>query len=191
MNLIKSDEGMKEVTIDVFDNHVYFYSDVSETSVLDLVKKLREVDNRLRSESATREVEHRTPIWLHIQSGGGMLFAGFSAADQIARITTPIYSIVEGFAASAATLVSLSCQKRYIQPNAFMMIHQLTGFAWGKYEEVQDTVKLMDMAMERIIKFYVEKTGMKRKEVQKLLKRDSWFDAEGCIERGLVDEILK
>jgi ATP-dependent protease ClpP protease subunit len=132
----------------------------------------------------------RTPIWLHVHSGGGDLFAGLSMADQLRQIDTPIYSIVEGYCASAATLISMSCSKRFIQPSAFVLIHQLSAISWGTYEQLRDDMHMYDMAMEKLVEFYKQNTKLKRKQIKEMLKRDSWFQASECLQHGLADELL-
>ena len=110
------------MTVETIDNHVYFYAGVDSDRCLALVRSLRELDNRLRTERETRQVPPEipaTPIWLHINSPGGDLFAGLAAADQIPRIETPIYSVIEGMCASAATLISLACQRRFISQQLY------------------------------------------------------------------------
>jgi ATP-dependent Clp protease protease subunit len=134
--------------------------------------------------------DYFTPIWLHIQSPGGDLFAGLALADQLSRVKSPIHSIVEGFAASAATLVSMSCSKRFIQPSAFILMHQLGGANFGAYDELQDKMHLLDMMMEVVTEFYVNKTGLEKEVIKNILSRDSWFSAKESLELGLVDEIL-
>ena len=130
------------------------------------------------------------PIWLHIQSGGGSLFTGLNIADQLKTIQTPIYSIVEGYCASAATLISMSCQRRYITPSAFMLIHQLSTWTHGTYEQLQDDMHVNDMLMGRLYEFYEAKTKLKVKDLKAFMRRDSWFNAQECVAKGLVDEIL-
>lgn len=190
-----ADNGTKSaLTVEQIDNHIYFYTEVDCDRSLALIRKIQETDHNLRVESTSRWLadDHRpTPIWLHVQSPGGSLPAAFSVADQIQIIKTPIFSIVEGYCASGATLITLACERRYILPNAFMLIHQLTAMMRGKYEEFKDEMALLDMSMERLIEFYTTRTKMEEAEVRELLMRDSWFSAAQCVERGLVDEIFK
>lgn len=181
-----------KLTVETFDNHIYFYSDVDSDRCLALMKQLREVDLRLRNERVSREIpdgENHIPIWLHINSGGGYLFDALATADQIKNIQTPIFSIVEGLCASAATLLSLSCKKRYITKNSFMLIHQFTSVKWGTYEQFVDEMNLQEMLMENLIRFYQEMTKFNAKSLKEILKRDSWYNASQCLESGLVDEI--
>src|SRR5690606_1568607 len=101
--------------------------------------------------------------------------------DQLKRVKTPIYAIVEGVCASAATLIALSCDKRYILPNSFMLVHQLSTFIWGTHEEFKDEMLLQEKAMERLTKFYVEHSKLNEDEIREMLKRDFWMDAETSI----------
>lgn len=181
------------MTVETFDNHIYFYADVDTDRCLDLIRRVRDVDNELRRQSASRMLPDNfpsIPIWLHIQSNGGEVFTGLNIADQLDKITSPIYSIVEGVCASAATLISLACSKRYILPSSFMLIHEVSSHHWGKYSEFEDEKHILDMLMSRLIEFYSAHTKMSPSKVKKILGRDSWFSAHECIEMGLVDEII-
>src|SRR5574341_1450733 len=75
-----------KLTVERHNNHIYFYADVNTDRTLDLIRQIREVDDWLCNERRSRcltDGQDPTPIWLHIQSGGGSLFAGFSVADQL------------------------------------------------------------------------------------------------------------
>lgn len=183
-----------KLTVETIDNHLYFYATVDSDRCLALIRAVRELDSRLRNEHITRQLPPDyppVPIWLHISSGGGGLFAGLGMADQLPLITTPVFSIVEGYCASAATLISMACKRRYIAPSAFMLVHQLSAVAWGKYTELQDEMKLLDMAMRRLVSFYSSRSAMDEETVCEMLKRDSWFNAEQCVEHGFADEVYR
>lgn len=191
----KSDlgESTPKLTVERLDNHIYFYASVDTDRTLDLIRKIWEASDQLIFERGKRWIASNhdpTPIWLHIQSPGGSLFSGFSVADQLSKVETPVYSVIEGYCASAATLISVACRKRFILPNAFMLIHQLSHVMWGKYEEFKDEMNLLDMAMGNLVEFYTSHTKMPKNEIEELLKRDSWFSARQCLEKGLVDEII-
>lgn len=182
-----------KLTVEVMNNHVYFYARVDGDRCLALMRAIRELDSMLRSEHITRSLpdDHpQTPIWLHIYSPGGEIFAGLGVADQLRSIKTPVYSIVEGFCASAATLISMACTRRYIMPSGFILIHQLASLFWGTYEQFVDEKNLLDLTMARLRGFYVERSNVPEEEITELLKRDSWFNAQQSLEKGFVDHIL-
>ena len=71
-----------------------------------------------------------------------------------------------------------------------MLIHQLSSGLWGKYEEMKDDMKNCDRLMDMIREVYLEHTNIPKKKLDGILKHDLWFDAEQCLEYGLVDEII-
>ncbi|MBI1256218.1 MAG: hypothetical protein GC204_01985 [Chloroflexi bacterium] len=184
----------RTLTVESTGNHVYFYADVDSDRCLAILREIRYIDADLRQEYVSRDLAGAgyppVPIWLHIHSYGGSLFAGFSTADQLRLIQSPIYSIVEGVCASAATLIALACSKRFILPNSFMLIHQLSGLMWGTHEQFKDEMRLQEMAMERLIRFYQAHTPNSAETLRDMLTRDTWMDAETCLARGFVETIL-
>jgi len=173
-------------------NHIYFYADVDELSCLALLRELRAADIELRAErvkSGAPDVLPPTPIILHVLSYGGDMFPAFGVADQIARLKTPVYSVIEGVAASAATIIAMACQRRYITPSSFVLIHQLSAMQWGTYAETQDNARLLDMLMDKMATFYAAHSAVSKKQVKRILRRDSWFDADEALLLGFVDEV--
>jgi ATP-dependent protease ClpP protease subunit len=90
----------------------------------------------------------------------------------------PFVSIIEGCAASAATIISMVCHKRYCTSNSFMLIHQLSSGASGKYEEMKDDFMNDTKLMELLYKLYLEHTTMDIKTIKKVFSpylMVSWF----------------
>ena len=74
--------------------------------------------------------------------------------------------------------------------HSFMLIHQLSSVMWGKYEDLKDDMKNNDLLMKTIKDIYVEHTKIPKRQLNKILKHDLWWDAETCLKYGLVDEII-
>jgi len=171
-------------------NRIYFYTEVSRGKNLTLNMKIEELSNDLLNRKRTLNLDDPGKIYLHINSYGGSVFAGFSSVDYIMNSSVPITSIVEGCAASAATIMSVTANHRQISKHAYMLIHQLSSGMWGKYQDQKDTMENNDRLMKMIIDIYEEHTKIPKKELTKLLKHDLWWDAETCLKYGLVDEII-
>ena len=108
----------------------------------------------------------------------------------IQNLDSDVYTYIDGFAASAATLMSVVGKKRYMTKNSLMLIHQLSGADSGKYEELQDQMNNMSILMSMIVHIYLQETKINKNTLQDLLKKDLWLDAETCLKYGLVDEII-
>jgi ATP-dependent Clp endopeptidase proteolytic subunit ClpP len=171
------------------NNEIYFYGPVSQRSCFELKNKL----NSLDAKSSIFHMQYKIdppPIHLHIQSQGGSLYHTLYIIDLIENMKTPVYTYVDGFAASAATLISVVGKKRYMTKNSLMLIHQLSGADSGKFYELQDQMSNMQILMNTINKIYLNKTKIDQETLLKLLQKDLWLDAETCKSYGLVDEII-
>ncbi len=122
------DDASEELgDIEESDNNIYFYTGVTKKSIFELNKKLATTEKGLVITGITLDIP--TPeIKLHINSGGGSLIDAFAAIDYIRKSKAPVHSIVEGQAASAATLMSVVASKRSITKHSVMLIHQLKRF---------------------------------------------------------------
>ena len=131
------------------DNHIYFYADVDQSNILQLNLSLKELEKEILSYSSKFNSEP-AKIYLHINSPGGDLYSALSAVDTILNLKVKVVSIIEGFAASAATIISVVASERIIQKHAYMLIHQLSSGFWGKYQEFEDEAKNLDRLMKMI-----------------------------------------
>jgi ATP-dependent protease ClpP protease subunit len=175
--------------LEIVENRIYFYSEISRESILKLNKELRNLSLDL---NRSAQVQTREPanIYLHINSYGGSLFAGLSGMDEILKTAVPVITVVDGCCASAATLLSIVGKRRLINSHAYMLIHQLSSFMWGKYEEFKDEMQNLDKLMEMIRRVYQEYSKVPLSKLEEILKHDLWFDAKTCLEFGLADEII-
>ncbi len=169
-------------------NHIYFYSEVDRDSIYELNALIKEAEEESILTSYKLNIDE-IPIYIHISSYGGSVFAAFNAIDIIQACKVPIHTIIDGATASAGTLISIMGKKRYIRPNAQMLIHQLSSGCWGKMSEIEDEYKNLQQLMERIREFYREKTKIPKKELNDLLKHDLWLNKDKCLKYGLVDEV--
>ena len=175
--------------LEIVNNRIYFYSGVETKNVLGLNKAMRELGAEIQHSATMLECEP-ADIFLHVNSHGGDLFAGLAAMDEIRKSKTPIISIVDGCAASAATLMTIAAHKRQINKHAYMLIHQLSSGMWGKYKEMKDEMENVDNMMKTIREIYLEYTKIPKKKLDEILDHDLWFDAKTCLKYGLVDEII-
>ena len=170
------------------NNHIYFYSEVTRNSIFELSTLIREVEQNNLALANTLCIEP-IPIYLHISSFGGSVFAAFTAIDIIMACQVDIYTIIDGASASAGTLMSVVGKKRFIRPNAYMLIHQLSGGSWGKMCYLEDDFTNNKRLMEQIRTIYKKHSRIPKKELNEILKHDLWWDADTCLKYGLADEI--
>ncbi len=180
--------------ISVHEDHIYFYAPVNQETALILNQKLHQVSmqNLCGVFNSMYEVNQPPPIWLHINSYGGEVFSAFAIADTIERIKTtiPVITIIEGCAASAATIISTAASKRLMRKNAYMLIHELSDGAWGKFTELQDNMKSNEDIMKTMKEWYRTHTKIKPEKLDEILRHDLWWNSATCRKNGLVDDII-
>ena len=141
------------------DNHIFFCTDVSDKSIAKLnsfIFQLNKENTKYLYLLKNKTIEQTfPPIFLHIKSYGGCVMSALAAIDIMETSMSPIYTIIEGYAASAATMLSIMGEKRYMHKNAHMLIHQMSSGFWGKMEEIKDEMKNLNR---------IEKVMMKRRK---------------------------
>jgi ATP-dependent protease ClpP protease subunit len=175
------------------NNHIYFRTDITISSISKLIKLINEANNEFALLEAS--IQHAQlipkPLYLHITSFGGILFAGFMGMDVIESSRVPIYTIVEGIAASAATILSLAGKKRLMSKNAYYLIHQLSSTAMGNFRQLADDQTNNEELMKRLKKLYTEKTNgvLKGKKLDDVLGHDLYWGYDLCKRFGLIDGV--
>ena len=180
----------KDSGIEVDENRIYFYADVTEKEALELNKIIRHLDLEMEFLARRLGLSEPPPIKLHIHSPGGSFFSALSIVDTIKSCRSPVYTYIDGFAASAATLISVVGKKRYATPHSFMLIHQQRMMWEGKHADFLDEIENQKHVTETIRKIYLDHTKMKDKELQSILKRELHMPADECLRLGLIDEIV-
>ena len=175
--------------IAVHENKIYYYAGVNRESAAELNKKIGELESKSLTLGNNLDIDSPT-LKLLINSGGGSITAGISSMDTILRCKVPVHTYVDGFCASAATFISVVGKKRYMSRNSYMLIHQLSSNFWGKYSEFEDEKQNLDLMMETIKNVYKKHTKLPMKKLDEILKHDLLWDANTCLEYGLVDEIV-
>ncbi len=182
-------QDVEKTYITVDRNNIYFYGQVTSDSCRVLAEKLNELNKNAVIYKSTMK-ETPPPINLHIQSPGGSLMNTFYIIDLIEKMETPVNTYVDGYAASAASLISVVGKKRYMTQNSLMLIHQLSGGNEGKFEEMDDEMKNLNLFMNIVKKIYLSKTSIKPVMLEDILKHDIWLSSDQCKDLGLIDEII-
>ena len=161
--------------------YIKFYGDVDVESCNNLIANL------ITADEATEE---EYPIHLHIQSFGGDLMPMFYVLDCIDSIKSPVWTYVDGFAASAASLLSVYGKKRLMTKRSFVLMHELQTASQGTYSEVMTDIAHSEELMQMMCNVYETKTVMQPTEIKDLLMKDTWLNAQKCMKRGIVDTII-
>ena len=190
--------GSDEEEDDYFDNgvthkhnRIYFKTNVNDNSVESLIRIIENKVHKYKKLAQNKSIAHcePAPLYLHITSFGGSLLACFRAIDAIRRCEIPIYTVIDGYAASAGTLMSVVGKRRYMTPSSYMLIHQLSSGSIGKYWEIKDDFENCETWMNDIYNIYLENTNLNREQLTEYLSHDLWWKSDRCLETGLIDAV--
>ena len=132
-------------------------------------------------------------INFYINSPGGSVTAGLAIYDTMQYIKCDVSTICMGMAASmGAFLFSSGAKgKRYILPNAEVMIHQPLGGAKGQATEILIAADHIKRTKDRLNKILAENTGKSVEEIFADTERDNWLTAEEAVAYGIADKIIE
>ena len=132
-------------------------------------------------------------ISLYINSPGGSITAGMAIFDTMNFIKSDISTICVGMAASMAAFLLSSGEKgkRYILPNAEVMIHQPLGGAQGQATEIKIAAERILKLKKKLNKILSDNTGKDIDSMDNDTERDYFMDSDEALNYGIVDKVLK
>ena len=132
-------------------------------------------------------------ISLYINSPGGVITSGMAIYDTMNFIKSDVSTICIGMAASMAAflLSSGSKGKRYILPNADVMIHQPLGGAEGQATDIKIASDRIISLRNKLNKILAKNTGKSLSKIEKDTERDNYLTADDALMYGSVDKIIK
>ena len=132
-------------------------------------------------------------INFYINSPGGSVTAGMAIYDTMQYIKCDVSTICLGMAASmgAVLLTAGTKGKRFILPNAEVMIHQPLGGAQGQATDILIAADHIKRTKQKLNKILADASGQSLETIEKDVERDNWMTAEEALKYGLVDHIME
>ncbi len=141
----------------------------------------------LESENPSKDIS------FYINSPGGVVTAGMAMYDTMQYIKPDVSTVCFGQACSMGSLLLAAGTKgkRYILPNARVMVHQPSGGAQGQATDIQIQAEEIQKMKDNLNKIYVKHTGQKLQTVVDALERDNFMSALEAKKFGMVDEVVE
>ena len=132
------------------------------------------------------------PIKVYVNSLGGVADDGFALYALFRFVRAPVYTIVTGMAASAATILMLGAERgrRLIMPHARVMLHQPSTMIRGTAADIAVSAKELIRLRKKANDLYARETGRTVEQIEKELARDYWLSAEEALQYRIVDRIV-
>ncbi|MGJ1363452.1 head maturation protease, ClpP-related [Sphingobacterium spiritivorum] len=146
----------------------------------------------LQSQISNLSNKHKE-LTVRIHSGGGSVIDGLPIFDSLHNSGMEITTIIDGMAASMASVLSQVGTIRKMQSNGMIMIHRVKGTGFGTSDDIRAYADLVDDRETRIKQIFSEKTGQSTETVNEWFSKntDWWINATTALELGLIDEIIE
>jgi ATP-dependent Clp protease, protease subunit len=143
------------------------------------------------AESVRRKIQDvkAEKIHVHINSGGGSAFDGVAICNMLKQHTAEIVIHIDGWAASAASVIAMGGDKIIMPSNTMMMIHQASTFEYGNADLFEKTAKDLRKIDSALAASYKNRFVGTDEELRQLLKDETWLTADEAVALGLADEV--
>ena len=128
-----------------------------------------------------------TQIVLRINSPGGEVFEAVSILNMLRAHKASVVAVVDGLAASAASVLAAGCDEAVMSPGTQMMIHKPSSYAWGDADALRKSAGVLDSVEASIVEIYSDKAGAR--DWAALLADETWLTAKEAVSIGLADRV--
>jgi ATP-dependent Clp protease protease subunit len=180
-------EGRYERAYDIYsrllkDRIIFLGQDVNEVTANLIVAQLL----FLQAEDAKKD------IFLYINSPGGSVYDALAIYDTMQYVTNDVQTVGIGVQASAAAflLSSGTKGKRFILPNATVMIHQPSSGTRGKVTDQEIDLRESLRIKKLLEEIMAKNTGQKPAKIHEDMERDKWLTASDAKKYGIVDDVI-
>jgi ATP-dependent Clp protease protease subunit len=150
-----------------------------------------DIANKITAQLLLLAADPEKDIYLYINSPGGSITAGMAIYDTMQYVPNDIVTVGIGMAASMGQLLLTAGTKgkRYITPNARVLLHQPHGGFGGTSSDIQTQAALILDMKKRLAEITAAQTGKTVEQINEDGDRDRWFNAQEALDYGFVDHI--
>ena len=128
-------------------------------------------------------------VEIRINSGGGSVFDGLAIYNLIKDYEGPTTVIVDGLAASIASVIALGADKLVMNEGSFFMIHNPWTISGGESKDLRQAADILDKIQSQIVDIYASATGKDEAEIIALMDAETWLNPDEALEMGFAQEI--
>ena len=159
-----------------------------------LINTIEDIEDYIDFLRALEDCHPIDSVDVHINCFGGALYAGYQLYDALCKCPAEINMHIEGFAASAASMIMMAGDNFDFSPHASIMVHAMSSCMYGKWQEIMSQIEFDKKWFEESAKEIYE-GFLSEDEIKRMLKgEDFWFTAKEAADRikdARKDELAK
>lgn len=126
---------------------------------------------------------------VHLNSPGGDIFDGLAIYQSLKNHKAKVNIVVDGLAASIASVIAMAADNLVMAPKATMMIHDGWSMSMGNAAEMRKMADLLDKQSDIIASVYADRTGLPADHWRDRMRDETWYSADEALAAGLIDEV--
>ena len=130
-------------------------------------------------------------ITVRVNSPGGSAFDGVAIYNLLKSSGKPVNVIVDGMAASAASIIAMAGSTITMNTGTMMMIHEGQSMAFGAADDMRKMAETLDTVTGSICDIYVARTGLKKADILQMQKVETWMSADEAVSKGFATSVAK
>lgn len=137
-----------------------------------------------------KDAKEGDTITLYINSMGGSVKEAVGINNILRRCPATVVAYIDGFAASAASVIAVAAEKVVMPRNTTMMVHNAAWEVYGNSKDLRKAADDLDIINAAMLQSYITKADGKltQEKLEELTDGETWLSAEECIQYGLADE---
>lgn len=133
----------------------------------------------------------KNDVTVNINSPGGDMFEGIAIYNMLREHQAKVTVNVVGWAASAASVIAMAADEIRMGLGTFVMIHNAWGAVVGNRHDMREAAKLFDGFDGALADIYEARTGMARKEIERLMDAETFMGPGDAVKNGFADVVAE
>lgn len=126
-------------------------------------------------------------IRLYINSPGGEVWDAMAIVNLLRRHPARVVAIVDGIAASAASVIAVTADETVMGVGSQMMIHDAWNIAIGDEADMLSMADRLGKSSDALARIYAQKAGGTVEEWRDVMRAETWFYGAEAVAAGLAD----
>ena len=138
-------------------------------------------------------VKDKGHITVKLNSCGGDLYTGIAIHNALKALSGEVNVVVEGIAASAASVIMCAGDTVTVYPGSLVMIHGVSVYLWDSLniQDMKQLMKGMDASERAVAEIYNAKTGIAVDTLRGMMTKETWLTGREALEKGFADNLLE
>lgn len=138
-------------------------------------------------------VKDKSKITVKLNSCGGDLYTGIAIHNVLKALPGAVEVVVEGIAASAASVIMCAGDRVTVYPGSLVMIHGVSVVLWDALNiaDIKQLLRGMEASERAVVEIYAEKTGIATDALRGMMSRETWMTGREAVSKGFADVLAE